>query len=1749
MKGSDLPLTLSSWVGGRIEVFEVRVKLNQDLTITLKNKGLADMTDVTLELKDKNDQPAPSWVRLNRSSDIGTLAVGDSRNISISFLPGNDIDQGLHVFYLTVHSSNYPATDIGLYPTVTNSGIGNVLFKVSDIYTGTFNPKNELIRGLAHAKIKLQNEITLTNYSVTTDSHGEALIEDLVVGAYKCRITANNHQEYAGRVWIKPGITVSKDLFLEYNLVTVEWEVNEITIQDKYEILLTATFETDVPAAVVVAQPMSLTLPDMEKGDVFHGEFILVNHGLIRADTLNIAIPKSDEHFQYELLTGLPDTLEAKQRITIPYRITCLNSLDQTEPAQTGGGCYSYRSCIPVTYQYSCANGQTSKGKTNHCVYKSGGCGSGGGGTSNPGGITGGGSGVISSSIHTGSGTTTSPAPKSTPMSSSEEKCLPKPEPKECENGCKATNQNTETEVGSSINTVYRQFTDEAADLFVKVPGGQISIQRKYRYNQWMWNNLSMITDGKADDLLKLTNKAYTVSEHGPDYVTKDGVPYKKTAPGIYQQDTYTIERVPDCEQYLGTPEWDACISNNADDYTKEKYRFKDKHGNWKTYDSTGRLMAYGNRHGTIAFIVYDNPDDNYPSSILDRNDDQVLWFEYDGNDALARIYDADDRQVRYEYTDANLTKVIDTVNKETVYEYDAQNNITKKINANGHATIISYNKSNDPIKVTDEKGGEYKFEYDYDKNKKEYYTLVQDPSGSVKEIWYNAKGETKRVDINGRNTQKIAQDGRTLIITDERGNKTTKEYDEWDNIKRILYPDNTQIRYEYDLKFNKIRSKQDQLDRITQYEYDDLGNLIQKTDAKGDMSERAVNYTYNDMGQVLTITTQANTNTPETVTTLTYDEKGNPASITDPENNITQFLEYDTMGNLIHKKDAGNKEWKYEYDAKGRLISMTDPLNYKTGFEYDSMDNRTAMINANLKRSEFEYDCKNNLVKSTDPLGNTTQYEYSTDNKLLKQTDPEGVSITYEYDTDRRLSKTTDGSGNTTQVIYKQGGCSSCSGGSTHPDRVIFPTFEKAYTYDKIGRKLFETEILTETTSHTTGFEYDKSGNLLKKTDRMGKQTHYNYDSLNRLQTVVDPASQYTNYAYDSRDNLVELTDANQNTTRFEYDKNNRLKKETRPLGQETAYTYDPKGNLTTKVDAKNQNTTYEYDDANRLTYIRYFAASTNTTPVKTVTFAYDNTGNLISYSDGTTSATYTYDDLNRKLAETVNFGPFEKTLGYTWYKNSLKKSFTTPDTTYQYAYNENNQLSGVILPDVGTITTSAYKWTRPKTTVLPGGGTTTRSYDPLMRTTAITAKDPGANPTMAYTYTLDAMDNIKNKTTEHGNYTYDYDDLYRLTTTDNPETPELTDETYTYDPVGNRLSSSDTTSDWSYNNNNELESHDDTSYVYDTNGNVTQKTTNGTVTSFFYNIEDRLERVEDGSGTIIATYGYDPFGRRLWKEVQGTRTYFLYSDEGLVGEYTQTGNEIKSYGWKPGGTWGTDPLFMKVGSEYYFYHNDHLGTPQKMTGVNGAVVWSAKYSVFGEAFVDPASTVENNLRSGGQYFDPELSFHYNWNRYYDPIAGRYLRPDENGLSANVNVYNYANNNPNLYIDPNGEAAIIVVPVIIGIGIGVTIIVQHYQNDPPAFPSKWKPKPPKDQRPRPWWDGPPKKPIPNPNPGETTETVGTPSPPPFKVPPPDMNPWERYQKCRAVCKGLCGFIKRQACYKLCFIGLIVESLDFSKMQ
>ncbi|MGA1825011.1 MAG: RHS repeat-associated core domain-containing protein [bacterium] len=625
-----------------------------------------------------------------------------------------------------------------------------------------------------------------------------------------------------------------------------------------------------------------------------------------------------------------------------------------------------------------------------------------------------------------------------------------------------------------------------------------------------------------------------------------------------------------------------------------------------------------------------------------------------------------------------------------------------------------------------------------------------------------------------------------------------------------------------------------------------------------------------------------------------------------------------------------------------------------------------------------------------------------------------------------QRRDKLTDPAGNIIKYDYEDAvssGCATCASGGAvdKPSTIIYPTYTKHLEYDPMGRVVKEVDVLDENTSHETLYTYDAVGNLIEKTDPAGNTTTYEYDVLDRLIKVTDAESGVTRYGYDIRDNLISVTDAEENITMFTYDRNGRKIRERRHLGQEFSYSYDARGNLASIIDAKDQKAVYSYDAAERLTLFDYYSSSTDPTADKTVSFEYDEVGNLLSYNDGITSATYTYDELSRKVREAVNYGDFTLSYSYAYNPDGSKKSFKGPDdVSSDYSYIE-GQLNTIHIPQAGDITFGDHDWLSPTRVNLPGGTVMDLDYDPLQRIKAIQSHDASNDILMDYHYARDTIGNIVSKATEHGSYTYSYDKTYQLLSADNPPDTAINDEAYTYDKVGNRLTASSSQGQWNYNENNQLTAIDGISFQYDENGNMIQKVVDGQTANYIYDIEDRLIQVEDGNGVIIAKYYYDPFGRRLWKEVDGVKIYFFYSEEGLIGEYDVSGNEIRSYGYAPNTMWTMDPLYQKMGGIYYWYQNDHLGTPQKIIDASGDVVWAAVYDSFGNCEITVEKIV-NNLRFPGQYYDQETGLYYNWHRYYDPVIGRYISSDPIGFwSDDINFYRYVKNNSIKWIDPWG--------------------------------------------------------------------------------------------------------------------------------
>ena len=77
--------------------------------------------------------------------------------------------------------------------------------------------------------------------------------------------------------------------------------VTPTTILDRYIITLSATYQTQVPAPVLILEPGTINIPPTAVGEFITGEFSLTNHGLLRADNVQIVYPSSTGLWQVQL--------------------------------------------------------------------------------------------------------------------------------------------------------------------------------------------------------------------------------------------------------------------------------------------------------------------------------------------------------------------------------------------------------------------------------------------------------------------------------------------------------------------------------------------------------------------------------------------------------------------------------------------------------------------------------------------------------------------------------------------------------------------------------------------------------------------------------------------------------------------------------------------------------------------------------------------------------------------------------------------------------------------------------------------------------------------------------------------------------------------------------------------------------------------------------------------------------------------------------------------------------------------------------------------------------------------------------------------------------------------------------------------------------------------------------------------------------------------------------------------------------
>ena len=398
-----------------------------------------------------------------------------------------------------------------------------------------------------------------------------------------------------------------------------------------------------------------------------------------------------------------------------------------------------------------------------------------------------------------------------------------------------------------------------------------------------------------------------------------------------------------------------------------------------------------------------------------------------------------------------------------------------------------------------------------------------------------------------------------------------------------------------------------------------------------------------------------------------------------------------------------------------------------------------------------------------------------------------------------------------------------------------------------------------------------------------------------------------------------------------------------------------------------------------------------------------------------------FAYDNMDRLTGTTTTYSFLPArafTASYSYDAASNRTGFTDPEGgATAYVYDTLNRVTTLTPPaafGTGSFGLSYDALSRRTQMTRPNSVTTNYGYDDPSRLLSV-LHQLGASTIDGATYTVDAAGNRASKADQRAGVTsnYGYDAIYELTGVTQGVN---TTESYSYDAVGNRLSSLGVTP-YTYDVSNRLTSTPGATYGYDANGNTLTKTDTTGITGYAWDFENRLTSVTlPGTGGTVA-FKYDPFGRRIQKTSSTATSVFAYDGDNLIEETNSSGVAQARYAQ---GLNIDEPLAMLRSATTSYYHADGLGTIITLSNAAGALTQTYQFDSFGKLTNSTGSLV-NPFRYTAREFDVETGLYNYRARYYDPTTGRFLSEDPIRFHGGQNFYRYVGNDPINRTDPLG--------------------------------------------------------------------------------------------------------------------------------
>jgi RHS repeat-associated protein len=456
-------------------------------------------------------------------------------------------------------------------------------------------------------------------------------------------------------------------------------------------------------------------------------------------------------------------------------------------------------------------------------------------------------------------------------------------------------------------------------------------------------------------------------------------------------------------------------------------------------------------------------------------------------------------------------------------------------------------------------------------------------------------------VDALGRRTHfDYCSCGNLSSITDPLRRVTTWLHDVQGRVTTKVYPDNTQISYNYETNSSRLSSVTDAKNQTTLYQYFIDNNLKQVSYTNAAITTPSVSYTYDtNYNRVLTMTDGIGTTT-YSYYTVTNGQlgAGKLQSVDGPWTNDTVTYFYDALGRATNRSINGVAQ-TVSLDALGRVTTLTNALGSFTNLYVGATARIATNFYPNGQQTVFSY------------YGNTNDDRLQQIQNLL----PNGQNLSsfaYTYDADGQITTWTRQSDTNSPTVFSLGydtGDQLLSAILATNNMTGAILSQYAYGYDLAGNRL--SEQIQAGTNSPASITAGSFNNLNQLTNLAGASGPMLFaGSLNKLANVsvnsnaafLNPhTTNFTGYA-----NVITGTNTVQVTATDSYgnSRTNNYQIVVTNNGVAETLSYDLNGNETSATTCCSTNT-YEWDAADRLTAID--SASNRTE------FSYDGLGRRV--------------------------------------------------------------------------------------------------------------------------------------------------------------------------------------------------------------------------------------------------------------------------------------------------------------------------------------------------------------------------------------------------------------------------------------------------------------------------------------------------------------------------------------------------------